>query len=84
MTADTLLKSPDLYALFDGCPTCGIKNAAYLNTIRTIANQTGKRLQIIPSGSPTATLIRTIAKNQNQPITYPLLLTDGEIRPLEH
>lgn len=84
MTIDTLLKSPDLYALFDGCPTCGTKNAAYLNSIRTIANQTGKRLQLVPSGSPTATAIRTIAKNQGQPITYPLLLADGEIHHLEY
>lgn len=84
MTIDTLLKSQNLYALFDGCPTCGTKNAAYLNSCRTIANQTGKQLQIVPSGSPTATLIRTIAKNQNQPITYPLLLTDGKILHLEH
>lgn len=84
MTIDTLLKSQDLYALFDGCPTCGTKNAAHLNTCHDIANQTGKRLQVIPSGSPTATLIRTIAENQGQPITYPLLLTDGKIQPLEH
>lgn len=84
MTIDTILKSPDLYALFDGCPTCGTKNAAYLNSIRTIAHQTGKRLQVVPSGSPTATAIRTIAKNQEQPITYPLLLVNGEILHLEH
>nr|UWI41326.1 MAG: hypothetical protein [Bacteriophage sp.] len=38
-----------------------------------------KQLQIVPSGSPTATLIRTIAKNQNKPIKYPLILLDGTI-----
>lgn len=84
MTIDTLLKSPDLYVLFDGCPTCGAKNAEYLNSYRTIANQMSRHLQVIPSGSPTATLIRTIAKNQHQPITYPLLLLDGEIRHIKH
>lgn len=84
MTIDTLLKSPDLYVLFDGCPTCGTKNSEYLNTCRIMASQMVRRLQVVPSGSPTATLIRTIAKNQNQPITYPLLLLNGEIRHLRH
>lgn len=84
MTIDTLLKSPDLYALFDGCPTCGTKNTEHLNSCRTIAHQTNRRLQVVPSGSPTATLIRTIAKNQHQPITYPLLLLDGKILHTKH
>lgn len=84
MTIETILESQDLYALFDGCPTCGTKNAAYLDSCRIMADQTGKRLRVVPSGSPTATLIRTIAKNQNQPITYPLLLINGKILHLEH
>lgn len=84
MTIDTLLKSPDLYVLFDGCPTCGTENAAYLNTCRIMASQMVRRLHVVPSGSPTATLIRTIAKRQDQPITYPLLLINGEIRHLKH
>lgn len=84
MTIDTLLKSPDLYVLFDGCPTCGTENAAYLNTCRIMASQMVRRLQVVSSGSPTASLIRTIAKRQDQPITYPLLLLNGEIRHLHH
>lgn len=84
MTIDTLLKSPDLYVLFDGCPTCGPENPEYLNTCRIMASQMVRRLHVVPSGSPTATLIRTIAKNQDQPITYPLLLINGEIRHLRH
>lgn len=84
MTIDTLLKSKDMYVLFDGCPTCGTENAAYLNTCRIMANQMARRLQIVSSGSPTATLIRTIAKRQEQPIAYPLLLINGEIRHLKH
>lgn len=79
MTIDTLIKSPDLYVLFDGCPTCGSGNAAFLNSCRTIAQATWRQLHIIPSGSPTATTIRTIAKNQNKPIKYPLILVDGTI-----
>lgn len=79
MTIDTLLKSPDMYVLFDGCPTCGQGNAAFLNSCRTIAQATWKQLHVIPSGSPTASLIRTIAKNQNKPIKYPLILLDGTI-----
>lgn len=79
MTTDTLLKSPDIYVLFDGCPTCGTGNAAFLDSCRTIAQATWRQLQIIPSGSPTATAIRTIAKNQHKPIKYPLILSDGTI-----
>lgn len=79
MTTDTLLKSPDIYVLFDGCPTCGTGNAAFLDSCRTIAQATWRQLHIVPSGSPTATLIRTIAKNQHKPIKYPLILSDGTI-----
>lgn len=49
-----------------------------------MAGKMVRRLHVVPSGSPTATLIRTIAKNQDQPITYPLLLINGEIRHLHH
>lgn len=79
MTIDTLLKSPDIYVLFNGCPTCDPENTAFLNSCRTIAQATWRQLHVIPSGSPTATLIRTIAKNQNKPIKYPLILLDGKI-----
>lgn len=79
MTIDTLLKSPDIYVLFDGCPTCGQGNAAFLNSCKTIAQATWRQLQVIPSGSQTATLIRSIAKNQNKPIKYPLILSNGTI-----
>lgn len=79
MTIDTILNSPDIYVLFDGCPTCGQGNTAFLNSCKTIAQATWRQLQVIPSGSQTATLIRTIAKNQNKPIKYPLILTDGTI-----
>lgn len=79
MTTDTILNSPDIYVLFDGCPTCGQGNAAFLNSCKTIAQATWRQLQVIPSGSQTATLIRTIAKNQNKPIKYPLILSNGTI-----
>lgn len=79
MTIDTLLNSPDIYVLFDGCPTCKQGNTAFLNSCRTISHATWRQLHIVPSGSPTATLIRTIAKNQNKPIKYPLILLDGTI-----
>lgn len=79
MTINTLLKSKDIYVLFDGCPTCGQGNAAFLNSCRTIAQATWRQLHVIPSGSPTATAIRTIAKTQSKPIKYPLILLDGEI-----
>lgn len=79
MTIDALLKSPDIYVLFDGCPTCGQENAAFLNSCRTIAQATWRQLHVIPSGSQTASLIRTIAKNQHKPVKYPLILLDGTI-----
>lgn len=79
MTIDTLLKSPDLYVLFDGCPTCKPEDATFLDTCRTTARYMQKHLRVVSSGSPTATAIRTIAKNQNKPIKYPLILLDGKI-----
>lgn len=79
MNAETILKSPDIYVLFDGCPTCHPKNSEYLNKCRIQAQQTRRNLCVIPSGSQTATLIRTIAKNQGQPVEYPMILIDGII-----
>lgn len=80
MIADTLLKSKDIWVLFDGCPTCKPETAKFLNSCRTAAQWTWRQLHIVPSGSPTATAIRTIAKNQRKPIKYPLILLDGTIR----
>ena len=79
MTIDTILNSPDMYVLFDGCPTCEAKNATFLNSCRTTAQHLQRRLKVVPSGSPTAIIIRAIAKNQNKPIKYPLILSDGTI-----
>lgn len=79
MTPETILKSPDLYILFDGCPTCHPENSKYLNECRTQIQQTRRKLRIVPPGSQTATLMRTIAKNQNQPNKYPMILINGTI-----
>lgn len=79
MTPTTLLTSPDMYVLFDGCPTCEAKNATFLNSCRTTAQHLQRRLRVVQSGSPTAIIIRAIAKNQNKPIRYPLILLDGTI-----
>ena len=80
MTIDALLTSPDIYVLFDGCSTCHPDSTKYLNECRTQALQTRRRLRIVPSGSPTATHMRTIAQNQGQSIEYPMILTDGIIQ----
>lgn len=77
MTPETILKSPDIYVLFDGCPTCKPETSKYLNDCRTQAQQTHRKLHIVPSGSPTATLIRTIATKQRQQIKYPMILLNG-------
>lgn len=79
MTIDTLLNSDAIYVLFDGCPTCHPKDSKYLDDCRTRAQQTQRKLHIVPSGSPTATLMRTIAQNQGQHIEYPMILMDGII-----
>lgn len=76
---DNLLNSPDMYVLFDGCPTCKPENAAFLDSCRMTAQRMQRRLLTIPSGSVTATVIRTIAKNQHKPVEYPLILLDGTI-----
>lgn len=79
MTIDTLLTSHDMYVLFDGCPTCNPETTKFLNSCRTTAQWMWRQLHVVPSGSPTATAIRTIAKNQNKPIKYPLILLNGKI-----
>lgn len=80
MTIDTLANSDAIYVLFDGCPTCNPKDSKYLNDCQARAQQIHRRLYAIPSGSPTATLMRTIAQNQGQHIKYPMILMDGIIR----
>lgn len=77
MKAATILESPDLFALFDGCPTCKRKDAAYLSTCHVYAQQMGRRLRIVSSGSPTARAIRAIAKDQGVTVRYPIILLDG-------
>lgn len=79
MTIDTLTNSDAIYVLFNGCPTCNPKDSRYLTECQTRAQQTHRRLYAIPSGSPTATLIRTIAENQRRPVKYPMILMDGII-----
>lgn len=79
MKTATILESPDMFALFDGCPTCKRKDAGYLMTCRVYAQQMGRRLRIVSSGSPTARAIRTIAKDQGVGVRYPMILLDGLI-----
>lgn len=80
MNIDTLLESNDIRVLFDGCPTCRPETSKYLNECHTQAQQARRNLRIIPAGSQTAMLMRTIAQNQGQTIKYPMILMDGIIR----
>lgn len=80
MTIDTLLKSKEIHILFDGCPTCNPETVKYLDECRTQAQHACRQLHVVQSGSQTATLMRTIAKNQEQTIEYPMILMDGIIR----
>lgn len=80
MTIDTLLKSKEIHILFDGCPTCSPESAKYLDECRTQAQHAHRQLHTVQSGSQTAMLMRTIAKNQGQHTKYPMILKDGIIR----
>lgn len=79
MKTATILESRDMFVLFDGCPTCKWQDAGYLVGCRVYAQQMGRRLRIVSSGSPTATAIRAIAKEQGLLVRYPLILLDGLI-----
>ena len=68
-----------MFSLFEGCPTCNRKDAAYLSTCHVYAQQMGRRLRIVLSGSPTARGIRAIAKDQGVIVRYPMILLDGLI-----
>lgn len=77
MKATAILESRDMFALFDGCPTCNWQDAGYLVECRVYAQQMGRRLRVVPSGSPTARAIRAIAKDQGVGVRYPMVLLDG-------
>lgn len=79
MKPATLLESRDMFVLFDGCPTCKWQDVGYLASCRVYAQQMGRRLRIVSSGSPTATAIRAIVKEQGLLVRYPLILLDGLI-----
>lgn len=79
MKTAAILESRDMFVLFDGCPTCKWQDAGYLVSCRVYARQMGRRLRVVSSGSPTATAIRTIAKEQGLVVRYPMILLDGLI-----
>lgn len=79
MKTATILESPDMFVLFDGCHTCKWQDAGYLVACRVCAQQMRRRLRIVSSGSPTATAIRAIAKDQGVIVRYPMILLDGLI-----
>lgn len=79
MKTTAILESRDMFALFDGCPTCNWQDAGYLVGCRVYAQQMGRRLRVVPSGSPTARAIRAIAKDQGVTVRYPMILLDGLI-----
>lgn len=79
MKTATILESHDMFVLFDGCPTCNWQDAGYLVGCRVYAQQMGRRLRVVPSGSPTARAIRSIAKDQGVGVRYPMILLDGLI-----
>ncbi len=74
-----LLERRDMFVMFDGCPTCKWQDAGYLVECRVYAQKMGRRLRIVPSGSPTARAIRTVAKAQGVGVRYPMILLDGLI-----
>lgn len=79
MKTATILESHDMFVLFESCPTCNWQDAGYLVGCRVYAQQMGRRLRVVPSGSPTARAIRAIAKAQGVGVRYPMILLDGLI-----
>ena len=79
MKTTAILESRDMFVLFESCPTCNWQNADYLVGCRVYAQQMGRRLRVVPSGSPTARAIRAIAKDQGVGVRYPMILLDGLI-----
>lgn len=79
MKTTAILESHDMFVLFESCPTCNWHDAGYLMGCRVYAQKMGRRLRIVPSGSPTARAIRTIAKGQGVGVRYPMILLDGLI-----
>lgn len=79
MKTTAILESHDMFVLFESCPTCNWQNAGYLVGCRVYAQQMGRRLRIVPSGSLTARAIRSIAKDQGVTVRYPMILMDGLI-----
>lgn len=79
MKTTAILESHDMFVLFESCPTCNWQDAGYLAGCRVYAQRMGRRLRIVPSGSPTARAIRTIAKGQGVGVRYPMILLDGLI-----
>lgn len=79
MKTTAILESRDMFVLFESCPTCNWQNAGYLVRCRVYAQQMGRRLRVVPSGSPTARAIRAIAKDQGVGVRYPMILLDGLI-----
>lgn len=79
MKTAAILESRDMFVLFESCPTCNWQDAGYLVGCRVYAQQMGRRLRVVPSGSPTARAIRAIAKDQGVGVRYPMILLDGLI-----
>lgn len=79
MKTTAILESRDMFVLFESCPTCNWQDADYVAGCRVYAQQMGRRLRVVPSGSPTATAIRAIAKDQGVGVRYPMILLDGLI-----
>ena len=79
MKTTAILESRDMFVLFERCPTCNWQDAGYLVGCRVYAQQMGRRLRVVPSGSPTARAIRAIAKDQGVGVRYPMILLDGLI-----
>ena len=79
MTIDTILNSKEIHILFDGCPTCSPEASKYLDECRVQARYAHRQLHVVQSGSQTAMMMRTIAKNQGRTVEYPMILIDGII-----
>ena len=63
MRPEALKNSDWLYAVFDGCPTCG-RNARILDEYRTYAQAHMLRLRVLTAGSHSAMILNELTQSQ--------------------
>ena len=64
MSPEALKNSEWLYAVFEGCPTCGRGNARLLDEYRRYAQAHMMRLRVLTAGSHSAMILNELTQAQ--------------------